>query len=124
MCPRTKRRKLNGPAMEGVGAVKKDKVRARIEEIGIIPGIRVSSAEEARFAAETVNRGGIPIAEITVTVPGAMEVISELTRKIPEMIVGAGTVLDVEMARRGRRRPRFKSGCPDQTFQRLSRAIH
>ena len=80
--------------------MKKDKVRARIEEIGIIPGIRVSSAEEARFAAETVNRGGIPIAEITVTVPGAMDVISELTRKIPEMVVGAGTVLDVEMARR------------------------
>jgi 2-dehydro-3-deoxyphosphogluconate aldolase / (4S)-4-hydroxy-2-oxoglutarate aldolase len=80
--------------------VKKQEVRARIEEIGIIPAIRVSSAEDACFAAETVNRGGIPIAEITVTVPGAMEVISDLTRRIPAMVVGAGTVLDVEMAKR------------------------
>jgi 2-dehydro-3-deoxyphosphogluconate aldolase/(4S)-4-hydroxy-2-oxoglutarate aldolase len=80
--------------------VKKQEVRARIEEVGIIPAIRVSSAEDACFAAETINRGGIPIAEITVTVPGAMEVISDLTRRIPGMIVGAGTVLDIEMARR------------------------
>lgn len=80
--------------------MKKQEVRARIEEVGIIPAIRVSSAEDACFAAETINRGGIPIAEITVTVPGAMEVISDLTRRIPGMIVGAGTVLDIEMARR------------------------
>jgi 2-dehydro-3-deoxyphosphogluconate aldolase/(4S)-4-hydroxy-2-oxoglutarate aldolase len=80
--------------------VKKQEVRARIEEVGIIPAIRVSSGEDACFAAETVNRGGIPVAEITVTVPGALEVISDLTRRIPEMIVGAGTVLDIEMAKR------------------------
>jgi 2-dehydro-3-deoxyphosphogluconate aldolase / (4S)-4-hydroxy-2-oxoglutarate aldolase len=80
--------------------VKKEEVHACIEEIGIIPAIRVSSAEDACFAAETVNRGGIPIAEITVTVPGALEVISDLTRRIPEMIVGAGTVLDTETAKR------------------------
>ena len=78
----------------------KQEVRARIEQVGIIPAVRVSSAEDARFAAETVNRGGIPDAEITVTVPGAMEVISDLSRRIPEMVVGAGTVLDIEIARR------------------------
>jgi 2-dehydro-3-deoxyphosphogluconate aldolase/(4S)-4-hydroxy-2-oxoglutarate aldolase len=80
--------------------VNKQEVRARIEQVGIIPAVRVSSAEDARFAAETVNRGGIPVAEITVTVPGAMEVISDLSRTIPEMVVGAGTILDIEMARR------------------------
>jgi 2-dehydro-3-deoxyphosphogluconate aldolase/(4S)-4-hydroxy-2-oxoglutarate aldolase len=75
-------------------------VRARVEEVGIVPAVRVRSAEDARFAAETVNRGGIPVVEITVTVPGAIEVISKLTQAIPEMIVGAGTVLDIEMAKR------------------------
>jgi len=80
--------------------MKKDEVRARIEEIGIIPGIRVLSAADARFAAETVNRAGIPIAEITMTVPEAIEVIAGLAKSIPKMIVGAGTVLDVETARR------------------------
>jgi 2-dehydro-3-deoxyphosphogluconate aldolase/(4S)-4-hydroxy-2-oxoglutarate aldolase len=79
--------------------VTKQEVRARIEDVGIIPAVRVSSAEEAIFAAETVNRGGIAVAEITVTVPGAMDVISDLARRIPEMVVGAGTVLDIETAR-------------------------
>jgi 2-dehydro-3-deoxyphosphogluconate aldolase/(4S)-4-hydroxy-2-oxoglutarate aldolase len=78
----------------------KQEVRARIEEVGIIPAVRVSSAQDACFAAETVSRGGIPVAEITVTVPGSMEVISDLRRRIPEMVVGAGTVLDIETAKR------------------------
>src|SRR6202047_2334868 len=80
--------------------MKKEEVHARIEEIGVVPAVRVSSAEEARFAAEAVSRGGIPIVEITMTVPGAIEVISHLLKQIPEMIVGAGSILDVETARR------------------------
>ncbi len=80
--------------------MKKDGVRARIEEVGIIPGVRVSSAADARFAAETVNHAGIPIVEITMTVPGAIQVITSLSKNFPEMIVGAGTVLDTETAKR------------------------
>jgi len=76
----------------------KAEVRARIEEIGIIPGIRVSTPERARFAAEMVNRAGIPIVEITMTVPRALDVISHLAKTLPEMAVGAGTVLDTETA--------------------------
>jgi 2-dehydro-3-deoxyphosphogluconate aldolase / (4S)-4-hydroxy-2-oxoglutarate aldolase len=80
--------------------VNKNEVRSRIEELGILPAVRVSTAEDAKFAAETVCRAGIPIAEITMTVPGAIEVISHLARSLPEMIVGAGTVLDTETAQR------------------------
>ena len=76
----------------------KSEVHARIEEIGIIPSVRLSSAEDALFAAEAVASGGIPIVEVTMTVPGAVRVITELTRQVPDMIVGAGTVLDTEMA--------------------------
>jgi len=79
--------------------MKREEVRARLEEIGIIPVVRVSSTEEARFAAEAVASGGIPIVEITMTMPGAGEVISDLIRSAPEIIVGAGSVLDTEMAR-------------------------
>jgi 2-dehydro-3-deoxyphosphogluconate aldolase/(4S)-4-hydroxy-2-oxoglutarate aldolase len=78
----------------------KQAARARLEEIGIIPAVRTASAEEARFAAETVSRAGIPIVEITMTVPGALEVIADLARAMPDLVVGAGTVLDVEVARR------------------------
>lgn len=77
----------------------KNEVRSRIEQVGIIPSVRVSSADDAMFAAEAVYRGGIPIVEVTLTVPGAMEVISHLVQHAPEMIVGAGSVLDVVTAR-------------------------
>ena len=75
-------------------------VRARIEEIGIIPAIRVYSSEDALFAAEAVSHGGIPIVEVTLTVPNAHTLISHLVQNVPEVIVGAGGVPDVETARR------------------------
>ena len=80
--------------------MKKSEVRAQIENIGIIPSVRVATADDARFAAEAVYRSGIPIAEITMTVPGGDEVISHLAKNLPDMVVGAGTVLDIETARR------------------------
>ena len=48
-------------------------VRTRIEEVGILPAIRVSSSADALFSAEAVFRAGIPVAEITMTTPGAIE---------------------------------------------------
>jgi len=78
----------------------KEEVHARIEEIGVIPITRVSTAEDARFAAEAVSRGGIPIVEVAMTVPGALEVISSLIKDFPDMLVGAGSIMDAETARR------------------------
>jgi len=75
-------------------------VRARVEEIGIVPAVRVSSEHVARFAAEAVASGGIPIVEIEMTVPGAIDVIRYLIEHIPDMTVGAGSVYDAETARR------------------------
>jgi 2-dehydro-3-deoxyphosphogluconate aldolase / (4S)-4-hydroxy-2-oxoglutarate aldolase len=85
---------------QGSRTMNKDEVRGRIEGIGIVPAVRVASSEQAHYAAEALQRAGIPIAEMTMTVPRAIEVISELAKKLPEMIVGAGTVLDVETAQR------------------------
>jgi 2-dehydro-3-deoxyphosphogluconate aldolase/(4S)-4-hydroxy-2-oxoglutarate aldolase len=79
----------------------KQQVRDRIMEIGIVPVVRASSPREARMAAEAVCEGGIPIVEITMTVPGAVEVIRELARNSgSSVLIGAGTVLNVEAARR------------------------
>jgi 2-dehydro-3-deoxyphosphogluconate aldolase / (4S)-4-hydroxy-2-oxoglutarate aldolase len=80
--------------------MKREAVRACIQEIGILPSVRVNSPELARFAAETVYSAGIPIVEITLTVPGALDVISDLANRYPDMAVGAGTVLDEDSARR------------------------
>ena len=77
----------------------KQEVRDRIIEIGIVPVVRASSAGEACVAADAVCQGGIPIVEITMTVPGAVEVIRELARNsTSEVLIGAGTVLNPEVA--------------------------
>ena len=79
----------------------KQQVRSRIEQIGIVPVIRASSEREAHIAAEAVCKGGIPIVEITMTCPGAINVIRDLTKtQGSEILIGAGTVLNAEDARR------------------------
>lgn len=79
----------------------KQQVAKRIIEIGIVPVVRATSADKAMLAAEAVCRGGIPIVEVTMTVPRAIETISYLAKKLGEdVLVGAGTVLDAETAER------------------------
>jgi 2-dehydro-3-deoxyphosphogluconate aldolase/(4S)-4-hydroxy-2-oxoglutarate aldolase len=79
----------------------KNAVRNRIVEIGIVPVVRAASAEEARLAVEAVSEGGIPIVEITMTVPGAVEIIRDLVKTAgSNLLVGAGTVLNPEAAMR------------------------
>jgi 2-dehydro-3-deoxyphosphogluconate aldolase/(4S)-4-hydroxy-2-oxoglutarate aldolase len=77
----------------------KEEVCSRIREIAIIPAIRVASGDDAHFAAEAVMRGGIPIVEITMTIPGAVQLMAHLVRSDPKIIVGAGTVLDTDTAK-------------------------
>jgi 2-dehydro-3-deoxyphosphogluconate aldolase / (4S)-4-hydroxy-2-oxoglutarate aldolase len=76
----------------------KETIRARIQQIGIVPAIRLSSADDALFAVEAVAESGIPIAEVTLTIPGAVDVIRRLARDNSELVVGAGTVIDLEAA--------------------------
>jgi 2-dehydro-3-deoxyphosphogluconate aldolase / (4S)-4-hydroxy-2-oxoglutarate aldolase len=54
----------------------------------------VRSPEDALFAVEAIAQGGIPFAEITLTVPGAIKIISPLRKANPNMVVGAGGVMD------------------------------
>ncbi len=75
-------------------------VLARIHDVGIIPVVRATSSEEALAAVEAIRAGGIPILEITLTVPGAVKIIRELARTLGDQaLIGAGTVLDAETAR-------------------------
>ena len=81
--------------------MQKQAVIQRIIEVGIVPVVRASSPGEAKMAAEAVCAGGIPIVEITMTVPDALRVIREVVRDSgTNVLVGAGTVLDAEAARR------------------------
>lgn len=71
----------------------------KIGEIGIIPVVRASSVEEANRAVEAICAGGIPVVEITMTVPNAITVIRELVqRRGADVLIGAGTVTNAEQA--------------------------
>jgi 2-dehydro-3-deoxyphosphogluconate aldolase/(4S)-4-hydroxy-2-oxoglutarate aldolase len=78
----------------------KAEVLKRIEEVGVIPVVRAASSDEAIAVAEAISEGGIPLLEITMTVPGAVGVIAELRKRYDQkVLVGAGTVLDPGTAR-------------------------
>ena len=80
----------------------KTDILAKIKETGIVPVIRAKSADEALKLTEAIYEGGINIFEITMTVPGAIEVIKELTEKYKgndDVIIGAGSVLDAPTAK-------------------------
>ena len=76
-------------------------VRRQITSIGIVPVIRASTAQKAFVAVDALQNGGISVAEITMTVPGAEQVIEALRKKFDGvLLVGAGTVLNVASAER------------------------
>jgi 2-dehydro-3-deoxyphosphogluconate aldolase/(4S)-4-hydroxy-2-oxoglutarate aldolase len=79
---------------------KKEEVLKRIHEIGLLPVLRANSVEEALALAEAIEAGGVTALEVTMTVPGAVEVIRQLVRETNgRILIGAGTVLDPETAR-------------------------
>jgi 2-dehydro-3-deoxyphosphogluconate aldolase / (4S)-4-hydroxy-2-oxoglutarate aldolase len=79
--------------------MERSKIIKQIEDIGIIPVVRAQSADEAMQAIDAIMAGGINVLEITMTVPGAVKVIEEVSAKYgDEALVGAGTVLDPKTA--------------------------
>lgn len=77
----------------------KTAIMNRLLEVGVIPIVRVDSANMALRIAEALLEGGAGTVEITATVPGAPRVIESLGQRFPELLVGAGTVLDEATAR-------------------------
>jgi len=73
----------------------------RVEKTGIVAVVRAENAEKALKITEAVKKGGIDAIEITMTVPGAVDVIKQLTDEYSrdDILIGAGSVLDAETAR-------------------------
>ena len=79
----------------------KQEVARKVAEIGIVPVIRAATAKQGMMASEAVCEGGITVVEITMTVPGAIELILQLVKSMgSSVLVGAGTVLDAGTAQR------------------------
>jgi 2-dehydro-3-deoxyphosphogluconate aldolase/(4S)-4-hydroxy-2-oxoglutarate aldolase len=77
----------------------KAQVLHKLNEVGLVPVLRAESVEEAVGLASVIAAGGVTVLEITMTVSGAIDVIRQLKKELPHVMIGAGTVLDAETAR-------------------------
>ena len=80
--------------------MKREAILSTIQRIGIVPIVRAAQPEQALEAVRAIHRGGILLAEVTMTVPGAVKLLEKLADEIgDQVLLGAGTVLDPETAR-------------------------
>jgi len=78
-----------------------DPITAAIERLGVVAVIRLQDPTRLRAVVDALAAGGIRALEVTMTVPGAIELIAEIAPTLPaDFLIGAGTVLDAETARR------------------------
>ena len=74
----------------------------RFHQIGVIPVLEIDSAQSARPLAESLLAGGLPVAEVTLRTEAALETIELIARDVPDVIVGAGTVINLNQAKAAR----------------------
>src|SRR5208283_4018207 len=79
--------------------MQKAEVLNALHEIGLVPVLRAENEEQALALASAIAAGGVTVLEVTMTVPGAFRVMRRLTVERPDLLIGAGTVLDAETAR-------------------------
>ena len=79
--------------------MQKAEVLKSLREIGLVPVLRAESEEQALALAAAIAAGGVTVLEVTMTVPGAIRVMRRLAEERPDILIGAGTVLDAETAR-------------------------
>jgi 2-dehydro-3-deoxyphosphogluconate aldolase / (4S)-4-hydroxy-2-oxoglutarate aldolase len=77
----------------------KQAVLAQLKAIGLVPVLRADNEDQAIALATAIADGGVTVLEVTMTVPGAVRVMGRLARERPDILIGAGTVLDPETAR-------------------------
>ncbi len=73
-----------------------------LKKLKVIPVIAIEDTEKALLLADALIEGGLPLAEITFRTPVAAKVISVLTRKRPELLVAAGTILTIDQLKQAR----------------------
>ena len=99
---RNQRKVADQTSFEGsvAATLAKEDVGACIEKVGLIPVVRLASAEDSLFVAEALAEVGISVVEISILQRGSLDVISHLVRHAPGIIVGAGSIFNVDEASR------------------------
>ena len=79
----------------------KSDVLARLKAQKVIALIRADSAESLLDCARALQAGGLGAIELTMTTPGALDLVARVSKELPDALIGLGTVLDAETARKG-----------------------
>src|ERR1700758_4319313 len=79
--------------------MEKAEILNALQAIGLVPVLRAESEDQALALASAIAAGGVTVLEVTMTVPGAIRVMGRLAKDRPDILIGAGTVLDAETAR-------------------------
>lgn len=90
----------------------------RIEELKLVPVVKLNSAGDAAPVAEALCKGGLPVAEVTFRTLAALESIRIMRDRFPQMLTGAGTVVNVEQAEKA-----FEAGAQFIVSPGMSRAV-
>jgi 2-dehydro-3-deoxyphosphogluconate aldolase/(4S)-4-hydroxy-2-oxoglutarate aldolase len=81
--------------------MKKDAVLAKLKQQKVIAIIRAESSDGLLDCAKALAEGGLTAIELTMTTPGAIRMIEQVSAQLPDFVFGLGTVLDPETARAG-----------------------
>ncbi|MFA6784812.1 MAG: bifunctional 4-hydroxy-2-oxoglutarate aldolase/2-dehydro-3-deoxy-phosphogluconate aldolase, partial [Sphaerochaeta sp.] len=73
---------------------------SQIHNIGLVPVVKIDDASKAEGLAGALIKGGLPCAEVTFRTAAAEEAIKRISKAYPEMLVGAGTVINLEYAKK------------------------
>jgi len=79
-----------------------NEVLKKIELIGLVPVIKISSSELALGLGKALLKGAVPVAEITFRTNAAEESIRILSKELPDLLVGAGTVTTIEQVKKAK----------------------
>lgn len=77
-----------------------EKLFAQIHTIGLVPVVKIDDASKAVGLAGAMIKGGLPCAEVTFRTDAAEEAIKNITKAYPDMLVGAGTVTNLDYAKK------------------------
>ena len=81
-----------------IGTMSKEEICSRIQDVGVVPALRANSAEDALFVADALAQAGVPILELAMNTPEAVQILSEVALRAPKMIVGGGSITTVATA--------------------------
>src|SRR5688572_26436135 len=92
---------VDNPPLHSTPTMSKSDILNRLRAQKVIALIRADNADNLVGCARALQAGGLGAIELTMTTPGALEMCAKVSKELPDVLLGLGTVLDAETARKG-----------------------